>query len=983
MTTPIKGSDGRKFLWLFLAIALSSAITLRAQQTLPVGLFEGQPVIAVDLIARPTVDAESFRHLVTQAAGQPYSSQKIEDSVAALKATGQFTDVRTNVLPEGEGIRVEFIMEPAFYVGIFDFPGALGAFNYPQLLNVVRYPLDEPFDMKRVKDAAPALQRFFANNGYFMADVQADTRTDEAAQLVTVNYLVTLGKRARLGAIDLGGATPELTARLQNSLHSIGARLHGAILKSGKPYDAEHIRAAQRFLQNYLGSHDYLSSQIKLEIGEYDSKTNRVPVHFDVTPGPKVAIGVTGAHVSKRTLCSQVPIYQENTVDQDLVNTGGRNLTSYFQSKGYFDAQVTSMLGSNSDGTTNLTYSIDRGPRPRVAGVSVTGNRKFDQSQLKDQILVKKGSLLSRGTFSEDLVRKTTANLKAYYQNAGYEDVSVTSRVTNRQSDVYVIFQVTEGTVTVVDSVRTNGNETQNVSALVPNGLTIKPGEPYSAFRATQDRNKILAAYLNLGYLNATLRTEVAPVSGDKHRVVVTYQIDEGPRVHVAQVEYVGQRHTRVSLLAKTTAIQPGKDLSESKLLEGESNLYNLSIFDWANVAPRRPITDQKEEDVLARVHEAKRNSISYGVGFESTPRSGSLSTGTLILPGLPTIGLPKNFTIIEKTIISPLGSISYSRLNMRGLGETASISGLVSSLDQKGTITYSSPHFYGTNWSSLFSTSAERTIQNPLFAAAVAQGSFQLERPLDPGKTRRIQLRYTFQYVALNHLLIQNFVPTEDLNTRLSTLSATFLRDSRDKPLDAHRGVFQTFDVQVSPKVLGSSDNVARLFAQTAIYHQFTPWLVFANNLRLGLITAFPGSHVPFSQRFFSGGADSLRGFPLNGAGPQAIALLCTSESDPTTCTAKVSVPTGGQQLFIFNSEARFPIPIIKGLGGVLFYDGGNVYPYISLKGLVQNYSNSVGVGLRYQTPVGPVRIDFGHSLNPVPGLSSVQIFVTLGQAF
>ena len=110
---------------------------------------------------------------------------------------------------------------------------------------------------------------------------------------------------------------------------------------------------------------------------------------------------------------------------------------------------------------------------------------------------------------------------------------------------------------------------------------------------------------------------------------------------------------------------------------------------------------------------------------------------------------------------------------------------------------------------------------------------------------------------------------------------------------------------------------------------------------------------------------------------------MLCTQENAPSTCTADVTVPRGGLQLFIFNSEARFPIPLKKGLGGVVFYDGGNVYQSVNLHELVLDYNNSVGFGLRYQTPVGPVRIDIGRNLNPVPGLNSTQIFVTLGQSF
>ena len=422
--------------------------------------------------------------------------------------------------------------------------------------------------------------------------------------------------------------------------------------------------------------------------------------------------------------------------------------------------------------------------------------------------------------------------------------------------------------------------------------------------------------------------------------------------------------------------------MSEGKLLESESKLINLGIFDWANVAPPRAITDQTQEDVLVKVHEAKRNSLSYGLGIQSTSTSGSLSSGVVALPGLPTVGLPPKFQTIQKFVINPLGSLEYSRLNLRGRAETASVAAFLSVLDQKGSFSYTDPQFRGLDWSALWSLSAEHTTQNPLFTARLGTGSFQVEKILDAAKTKRLQLRYTFQRTTLTHLLIEGFVPPQDQNVSTSTLSASFLRDTRDKPLDAHQGSYQTLDFGVSPTAFGATYNTVRFFGQTAFYRQVKPWMVWANNFRLGLIKAFAGSHVPISERFFTGGADSLRGFPLNGAGPQAPATLCTS-ANLATCTATITVPTGGRQLFILNSEGRFPIPVKKGLGGVIFYDGGNVYQAIGFSHFWTNYSNTVGAGIRYQTPVGPIRIDIGRNLNPVPGLKSTNIFITLGQSF
>jgi outer membrane protein insertion porin family len=148
----------------------------------------------------------------------------------------------------------------------------------------------------------------------------------------------------------------------------------------------------------------------------------------------------------------------------------------------------------------------------------------------------------------------------------------------------------------------------------------------------------------------------------------------------------------------------------------------------------------------------------------------------------------------------------------------------------------------------------------------------------------------------------------------------------------------------------------------------------------------AFGGNHIPISESFFSGGGSTLRGFSLNGAGPQRQVPVCPA--DNPNCGALISVPVGGKMLVVANSELRFPLgmsmPLVGGpLGGAVFYDGGNVYSNVSFSTLFSDFSHSVGGGLRYKTPVGPVRIDIGHLLNPPPGVKSYQFFVTLGQAF
>ena len=297
-----------------------------------------------------------------------------------------------------------------------------------------------------------------------------------------------------------------------------------------------------------------------------------------------------------------------------------------------------------------------------------------------------------------------------------------------------------------------------------------------------------------------------------------------------------------------------------------------------------------------------------------------------------------------------------------------------------------SDPNLRWTNWASDFSISGEHNSQNPIYTSRLGQLGFTLRRALDKKKTQNFFLRYSFSETGLTRLLIPDLVPASDRHVRLSTFSASYTRDTRDNTLDAHKGIYESFELGMTPGILSNFD-FSRLVAQTAYYKKMPADIVWANSVRLGLEQPFGNSHVPLSERFFSGGGSTLRGFPLNGAGPQQTIPACGNPSDPSTC-AFITVPVGGNQLFIVNSELRIPVPVDlplvhKNLGVAVFYDGGNVFPRIGFHDFGSLYTNTLGFGVRYKTPLGPVRFDIGHNLNAPPGIKSTQYFITLGQAF
>jgi outer membrane protein assembly factor BamA len=975
---------------LLALLLLGSTISVSAQLATqgPQAVYEGQSVVAVDLIANPHRDVSPLRSAVTQNAGEPYSQSKIEASIVALEKRGDFPKVTVNVVPDVSGLRLNFLLEPAYYIGVVDFPGAPGNQSYTRLLQVVDLPDEDPYDQARIPVAESALRAFLAENGYFQATVRARSAIDDVNQLVNISFDISSGKRARIGDVDIHGADPSENARLDRSLRSWRARFSGALLKPGKPYGQKRLERATAFIKKMLAKQQHLAGKVTVDPPRYHVDTNRADISFTVESGPVVKVQISGARlsafpfVSGREMKKLIPIYSEGAIDRELVSEGQQNLSNYFQKKGYFDVKVKTDYQRQPDQIL-VRYEIDRGKKHKVGRISFTGNQHLSQALLLAQVQVKPSHFWSHGSVSQKLLKQSVSNLEALYQDTGYEKVKVNVRTRERHPRIDVTFEIEEGAQTRVGRIQIDGNNSipdQQLAA--PNGFQLREGSPFSTRRLAEDRNRISATYLEKGYLNVDVHTTVARRSDNSQLVDIAFAINEGQLVRVQKVLYLGQRHTKLSLLKETAQVPVEAPMRKGQLLEAESRLYDLNVFDWSSVGPRRPITDQTEETAVVKVHESKRNDITYGFGFEVSHRGGNVPAGTVAVPGLPTVGLGNNqIAASQSAFASPRGSIEFARRNMRGLGETASASLLLSRLDQRAIAAYVQPHFLGSNWGSLTSVSAERTTENPLFAAGLGDLSFQLERLISRKHNTRLQVRYDFNKTTLSHLLVPELVLPQDRNIHLSTFSGTLIHDTRDKPLDAHRGVFSTLNLAITPGGLGSSADFAKLFGQYAFYKPFHS-LVFANSVRLGLAKSIGGSFVPTSQLFFSGGGTSLRGFPLNEAGPQRIVPFCNVLEGQSGCV-NVSVPVGGRQLFILNSELRFPLGIMKALGGVVFYDGGNVYSAINFNNFVNNYTHTVGLGLRYATPVGPIRIDLGRNLNPAPGIGATQYFITLGQAF
>jgi outer membrane protein assembly factor BamA len=481
-----------------------------------------------------------------------------------------------------------------------------------------------------------------------------------------VEFKVDLKQRAKFGTVAIANTSPEIAIGLVSNLQGVVARARGAAIRPGKTYRLATLNNASKLIQRKLEKQRRLSAQVKVAGAEYVADTNRANIHFDVTMGPIIQVDVKGAHLWSWTRKSLLPVYQGVGVDPELVQEGRQALVSYFQRKGFFDVTVDSQF-AHKDAVDSVTYTINKAKKHKVKEVSVVGNRQIRTPDLMALVTVQKSHLFSPGNYSEQVVRKSTKNLTALYESEGFSDAKVTSTVSKQNGNLSVAFHVVEGPRDTVSSLRIEGADTYAEEKFAPAGLKLQPGKPYSQKYVEADRANIMSHYLQAGYLTASFReTATVASKNDPHHIEVVYHIYEGPQVFTRNVLTLGRDRTQQRLINNDVAsLVPSQPLTETQLLTSESELYNhTGVFDWAEVDPKRQITTQTSEDVLVKVHEAKKNQLTYGFGFEVINRGGSVPSGTVALPSLPPIGLPSNFTVSQTTYYGPRGTLQYTRNN-------------------------------------------------------------------------------------------------------------------------------------------------------------------------------------------------------------------------------------------------------------------------------------------------------------------------------
>jgi outer membrane protein insertion porin family len=939
--------------------------------------------------------------------GKPLDRAQVADSLRSLYRTGDYADLRAVEAQAEGGIRVDFVVREQLFFNRVLIQGLIAPPSDASAIAAMQLSLGQPYRADAVEEGVARLRDTLHDEGLYGAEVSVKTVPHPGTHQMDIIVHVKPGPRARVLEITLHNGTEYSDSEILRQLN----------LKLGKDLTAAKIQRGTDRIRKFLVKKGHLDARAVVHRGEYEAAKNTVPLEVDVTEGPRVRLVVTGAKLSSGELKRLVPVYQEGTVDADLLEEGKRNIRERLERQGYFDAEVdyttttheAAQKGGGNGTEEVITYKIERGDLHKLVGIEITGNRYFETTLLRSRLQIYGKSFGTRGRFSRRLVEADRDSLQNLYLANGFLEASVDAQILDnynqREGALLIRFVIQEGKQTRVASLSIEGNHAFKEDALL-GVIGSTPGQPYSDFNVATDRDAVLALYYNEGFPEARftatadrVSAEAAdkaangdgpgakegarkngnssksaasdPFRGDSMRLV--YHIDEGPQTRVRKLLIAGYEHTRAGVIRREIRVKPDAPLREGDVVESQRRLYNLGIFNRVTIEPQNPTGTDTDKDIVVLVEEAKRYTIAYGGGFEVQRLASTTNPAGSELQA------------------AVRGIFEISKLNLTGRGDSLSLKLRGSTIEDRALLVYSDPNtFADPNLTFQATAYTEKTQDINTFTEERYEGSVQLTEQITRFTT--LAYRYAFRRVDVSNLsstVVPDEIPLFDQPTLVSQFGFTWARDRRDNPADATKGTFNSADFGIADTAIGSSSSFLRFTYQNSTYHPIGRRFSFARSIRIGILEPYrntvsltfppPTTEVnliPLPERFFAGGGTSLRGFALNQAGPRDSA----------------GFPVGGQAMLVLNQEFRFPmrLPFIgTALSGALFYDGGNVYSRlgrITLRSsppqpifnpanpLVCEYNctnelnyfaHTVGMGFRYATPVGPIRIDLGFPIN------------------
>ncbi|HUP41429.1 MAG TPA: POTRA domain-containing protein [Vicinamibacterales bacterium] len=944
----------------------------------------GKNVVEVRLQLRGAALANpELVEIIETRTGAPLAMIDVRESMAHLFGLGLYHDVQVDASMRGDGVVLTYNLFPAQRVRRIIFEGTLGLPEGDlRRLVVERHSTSPP--LARASQAVETLQTLYRDRGYPNASITARADEGESSN-VSLVFTINTGARARIGTIDVQGTPPSSAAA------SDGKRVLAVLgVREGDEYDGVQLDERLLHYANDLRAQGYYEARVA-QFPRYVDGDAVVNLVLSIEPGPRVEIAFQGDTLAAGDRDRLVPIAREHSVDEDLLEDSKFGIERHFRERGYCNPRVDYQRTEKAD-VLRITFTITHGPQCMVEQTEVTGNTSLTSAELAPLVVTKAGQPFSDSTVGSDALR-----IQGYYRQRGFSGVKVTSQVERREPKagsefVRVRLVIAEGVRSVLDSISFQGNTAIDAETL-RQAVRSAPGQPYFEPQIASDADSLALLYLNRGYPEVTV--EPAPKAiGDGSKVELAFAIHEGPQILIDHVLVVGNERTSRDTILREVQLKSGQPLSQEQEDETRRRITTLGLFRRVDISYLQLPGEQNRRDVVITVEEAPVTSISYGGGLEGGKRRVRRSDAPDVVEEFQ-IAPRGFFQVGRRNLFGKDRSIDlFTRVSFRPKGVSASSSDNPTDMTDDGgygfneylaRLTYGERRILGTDADLTISGGVEQAFRSS-FDFRRRGGSVTLTRRLTP--TLAVSGRYGIDHTLLlnirSNLANQSTIDRLFPQVRLSSFAGSMIRDTRTDPIEPTSGSLIGTDAELAARNIGSQVGFFKTFVQGFTYRRLrSSATVVVLGARVGLAAGFPRTvlrdgettivdDLPASERFFAGGDTTVRGFTLDQLGtPETI------DQD--------GFPRGGHGLLVLNLEAR--VPLRGGLGMVGFVDGGNVWRNVEDMDLSQ-VRGAVGFGLRYRSPVGPIRVDLGFKLDRRTLAKEgrerpTALHISLGQAF
>jgi outer membrane protein insertion porin family len=943
---------------MFLLAMLSSSLA-RAQDRphpnpLPTGEgATGKPVVSIAYTTDGDVDNAEVSRLIEIKPGMPLTDDSTAATIRNLFATRQFSDIRIEAEDAPGGVAVTIVLFRAFRVAPLKFSGS--PVSRPELRKVVPFSEGTVFQAEAVALGSAAIKRRVAEEGYLQAKVTPEVSYDRKTFNARVLYRVDAGKPARVAKLFFDGDTAPFTAALEKKAH----------MKPGDRYRESKAKADATRLTAYLHKQSRLKGSVEL-IAAQPTEDGRVMPVYRISVGPEVRFETVG--IKAKTIKNEISALTEGQVfDEDFVLQYVEQKRKELQGSGKYHAKVDYAMKATPEALV-VTVTVDEGPKFAIERIVFAGNQSVkDKDLLALMVTHKKGFPILRPghLVDEDLTGDVSAIL-GYYQTRGWINAKIDKpQITDglKPNRLVVTIPILEGPRAVVAEVKVDG-AANAADASSEKKLLIKKGAFYNPNLVRQDVFNLQTWYHDHGWREAAVKSEVQ-VTAEGLKAEVAYHVEEGTKTFFGKTIVRGNTRTRSARIARLVKWKEGEPFSEADILTTQRNLTRTGVFRRVDLRPQPADPKSGTRTVEIDLQEGRPLSLLYGVGYQYTPTAQENRNDPFAIAG-----------------------ISYN--NLFGQMQSIGFETQYAPLSGRGRVQVSFREPFLFNFNVPLTVIGFYT-REPIQDIDIRRLGTVIESSRYYGKYLRLAVRYEYQRITtvnpedLSNIERENF-PRFDRPIEESTIGPNAFYDRRDDVVDPHAGYYVTAGYKYAFPFINAVARYHKVSGQGAWFRR-VGGSVLAVGVRAGAIWPYGPSdiQVPIAERFFAGGRSTNRAFDTDLLGIPGVTVdydtQATLHTGSGTGSCAPAFPAltaydcnfgprilGGNGFLALNAELR--IPIYDGFGGTVFYDAAQTWQNpsdirLALEGST-GLRQGVGVGLRYMTPIGPVRAEYGWPVSP-----------------